>query len=141
MEKETNKQTKNIGLVPGVLLGPQSGLFQQAGSSTRMLEAVSYPCWDRLVVTSTVFTSSTPLPSTALSGVVTTTTSSMCTLTSGVAIAGTGPAGGAGTLGDRWSAEKGQGRRGEEQFPLGVEGLQEILLQGEEEHPPSTQPE
>lgn len=49
-------------------------------------DPVSYPCWDRLVVTSTVFTSSMPPPSTAPSGVVTTTTSSMWTLTSGVAI-------------------------------------------------------
>lgn len=46
-----------------------------------------HPCGARLVVTSTVFTSSMPLPSAAVSGVVTTTTSSMWTLTSGVAMA------------------------------------------------------
>ena len=51
-------------------LRPRVGVFQHA-------DPVSYPCWDRLVVTSTVFTSSTPAPSTAPSGVVTTTTSSM----------------------------------------------------------------
>lgn len=45
-----------------------------------------HPRAARLVATSTVFTSSTPLPSAAVSGVVTTTTSSMCTLTSGVAM-------------------------------------------------------
>jgi len=49
--------------------------------------AYPHPCGARLVVTSTVFTSSTPLPSAAVSGVVTTTTSSMWTLTSGVAMA------------------------------------------------------